>query len=470
VTVEDLGAGQGGLAALRRRLGTLGDATRRGTEQLWIVSDGSGSPGDGLGAVLFSPFPSRGARPRALTSDSTRRAGVVVAQDLVPTMCSVALAPCVDAGPGAVIRPTDDAPPVDLYRRYLAARRMSVPIQTAAGLFVTFAGLLGVGALALGRRAPSRLTGAAAWIAIAVVPLALSLLFAGHLPTLSYATVLPAVIAGTVIGTLALIPLARARGTMEALAWLGAATLALIALEAALGWPAALHTFLGGTELDGGRFYGLPNVDIGLLLGAGVYVATRFSSVLAGVVLLGLVALFAGLPFAGANLGGGVTVAAAAGLWWGLGGGLGALRTAIATAASGGVGLVAILALNRVLPGPPTHLTNFVEGQGGGVLSTVWHRLGTGVDLIARNPFALAPVIGVPLVLAVVLRPPTRLHASFARHPGWREALLVILWGSVVAYIANDTGAAALGLGFGTALGALLLVSLRDRPGMMGAG
>jgi hypothetical protein len=34
-------------------------------------------------------------------------------------------------------------------------------------------------------------------------------------------------------------------------------------------------------------------------------------------------------------------------------------------------------------------------------------------------------------------------------------------------YAANDTGAAALGLGFGTALGALLFVSLRDRPWMM---
>jgi hypothetical protein len=57
--------------------------------------------------------------------------------------------------------------------------------------------------------------------------------------------------------------------------------------------------------------------------------------------------------------------------------------------------------------------------------------------------------------------------ASFAQHPGWREALLTILFGSVVAYVANDTGAAALGLGFGTALGALLFVSLRDRPWMM---
>jgi hypothetical protein len=391
----------------------------------------------------------------------------VVSDDILPTMCAVAQRLCATGG--SQMRPVDAPPPIDLYHRYLASRRMSVPVQTAAGLFVAFAGLLGVALLVFRRRVPSWLSSTGAWIAIAVVPLALSLLFAGHLPTVSYGTVLPVVIGGTLLGTLMFVPVARARGTVDALAWMGAATLALFLLEALLGWAGALHTFLGGTELDGGRFYGLPNVDIGLLLGASVYVAFRLRNIGAGVTLILAVALVAGLPFAGANLGAAVTLAATAGLWCGLRGDRGLLSTLAAMLVGATTGLVVTLAVNRFWPGPATHITQFVEGRGTGVLSTVAHRFGTGFHLIAQNPFALIPVIGVPATLLVVLHPPAPVAASFAQHPGWREALLTILLGSVVAYVANDTGAAALGLGFGTALGALLFVSLRDRPWMMEA-
>jgi hypothetical protein len=467
VAIEDLGSGEAALSALRARVNGSGYPALLGDQQLWILSDGSGVTGDELGAVVFAPFLTRGEAPRALTSDSTRRDGVVVAEDIVPTMCEVAQRICT--GPGSMMRPVDAPPPLELYDRYLAGRRMSVPIQTAAGLFVAFAGLLGVALLTFRRRVPPWLSSTGAWIAIAVVPLALSLLLAGHLPTLSYATVLPAVIAGTLLGTLAFVPVARTRGTVDALAWMGAATLGVFVLEAVLGWTGTLHTFLGGTELDGGRFYGLPNVDIGLLLGASVYVAYRLPDIRTGVMLILAVALFAGLPFAGANLGAAVTLGATAGLWCGLRGKRGLLSTVVAMLVGAAAGLAVTLVLNRFVPGPGTHITEFVEGQGGSVLSTVAHRFATGFHLIAQNPFAILPVIGVPVTLLAVLHPPAPVAASFAQHPGWREALLTILLGSVVAYAANDTGAAALGLGFGAALGALLFVSLRDRPWMMEA-
>ena len=53
------------------------------------------------------------------------------------------------------------------------------------------------------------------------------------------------------------------------------------------------------------------------------------------------------------------------------------------------------------------------------------------------------------------------LIASWLRLPGWREALMTILLGSVVAYVANDSGAAALGLGFGMASVGLMSATLR---------
>jgi hypothetical protein len=489
------GPGGGGGVALLAHLGRLNDALGRASAdpdlvvtirneagaagavdlpqdlvdagQLWIVSSVSAPGAADLGiVVMWGTSVPEDRDVGTLTSDSTRRDGVVVAEDLPPTMRSLAGLPDTGGG-GSVIRPVDESPPLGLYERYLANRRMSVPIQTAAGLYVTFAGLLCVGLLAARRRVAPWLSSLGAWIAIAVVPLALSLLLAGHLPTLSYATVLPALVGGTVLGTAAFVPVARARGTTAALAWMGGMTLILFVLEAALGWTAALFTFLGGTELDGGRFYGLPNVEIGLLLGAAVFLVHRLHRTEAGVAVIAAAALFAGLPFAGANLGAAVTLAATAGLWWGLRNGRGVIPTGLACLAAAGTALVVVLILNRVVPGPPTHLTDFVEGQSDGVLPTVAHRLRTGIDLISRNPFAILPVIGVPATMLAVFRPPEPLRASFAQHPGWREALLTILWGSVVAYVANDTGAAALGLGFGTALGGLLFVSLRDRPWMM---
>ena len=53
---------------------------------------------------------------------------------------------------------------------------------------------------------------------------------------------------------------------------------------------------------------------IGLLIGSCLWVAHRLRTG-AGVALLVAVALFAGLPYVGANLGGGVSLFAAAGLW-----------------------------------------------------------------------------------------------------------------------------------------------------------
>ena len=50
----------------------------------------------------------------------------------------------------------------------------------------------------------------------------------------------------------------------------------------------------------------------------------------------------------------------------------------------------------------------------------------------------------------VALRPPAAIPLAFDRHPVWQDAAVTIAAGSVVAYFVNDSGAAALGLGFGT--------------------
>jgi len=407
-----------------------------------------------------------------LTSDSTHRIGVVTGPDVAATAIDTAGLPVATDPEGSPIRVVDAPPPVGLYERYLDQRRLAVPVGIVTGLYALAAGLLGL-MLLLTRSGSPRMRTNAGLAAIAVVPLSAGLMLVGHLDRLTYPTVFAFLAVFASLALLAMATVRRRADTLGSVAALGAGLLAMFAAEAALGWTATLTPLLGGAQLDGGRFFGLPNVQIGLLMGATLYVAQRLRSWAAGVLLLLASALFAGLPWTGSNIGAAVTIAAAAGIWWGLRADAGRLRAVtILRVLAAVLGTVAVVVIaHRYISNTPTHISRFASDTGG--LAGLWdeavHRLGVGMDLLVRNPFGLIPVVGVLATLWLVLRPPAGLRPSLADHPAWRDALVTILLGSVIAYVANDSGAAAIGLGFGTALGGLLYVSLADAPAKMGA-
>jgi hypothetical protein len=403
--------------------------------------------------------------PRALTSDSTRRIGVVTDADVLAT---ISAARGRDADVGQPVAAIDAPPPFELHERYLQVRRMSVPVGIAAGLYVTLGGLFALGvALAAWRGRPSRSLGRiASGIALSVPVLAAALLAVGHLPTLSYATAGPFVAGVTIVVTAAALALVR-DDVLRAPVAIAIGVLAFLVVEAALGWTAALTPLLGGSQLDGGRFYGMPNVETGLLLGACLWLAAVMPTRL-GVALLVAGGLFAGLPFAGADIGGAVTMFAAAGMWPAVRErrlGWKELAFMVAVVAIGG--LLVVLA-NRSLATTPTHISTVGDEGLGALWRTFVDRLAIGWALIERNPFAIVPVVGVLATLATVLRPPAPFAPSLERRPGWHAALITILLACIVAYVANDTGPAAVGLGFGTALGGLLYVSSADRTWKIG--
>jgi hypothetical protein len=407
--------------------------------------------------------------PGSLTSDSTRRSGVVIDGDIRPTVSEFIHRPLSEAEVGSAIEIIPGPPPFELHERYLAQRRMYVPIGTAGGIYLAIVGLGAIAILALGSRVPRSVRRIFGWGCLSVAALATALLAAGHLPDLSYATVVPFVALVTVFGTLAFAPLEH-RDVPLIPAGIGIAVLAYFAVEAILAWTAALTPFVGGSELDGGRFYGLPNVFIGLLIGASLWIAHRLRTV-AGFGLLVGVALVAGLPYLGANLGGGVSLFAAAGLWLAIRdrGRLGVWKSIGVFVGVTMLGTALILAAHAISPFE-THITRFEEQAGGlgGLLERIGDRLQVGFDLIARNPFALIPVLGLPIAIAAVLRPPAALRPSLQRSPAWRDAILVTLLAGAVAYLVNDSGPAAAGLAFGLGLGGLLGVSLLSEAGKMG--
>ena len=170
----------------------------------------------------------------------------------------------------------------------------------------------------------------------------------------------------------------------------------------------------------------------------------------------------AGSPWTGSNFGAAITLFAAAGMWlsirrrrpwW-----LAVLITGAITVA----GMAAIAGMHRYLTERPTHVSAFLEETTSlaGVIDRLVGRLGIGFDQLTETPVTLVPVVGTLVLLVVVLRPPAGIALSFDGRDAWHDAVLVILLGSVVAYLANDTGAAALGFGFGFALSGLIDVSL----------
>ncbi len=451
--------------------------TSGGDEQLIIVagvdprSPAMRADKDGLFGIVMASgepdlLPAEGP-PGSLTSDSTHRKGVVTDLDVAPTVLDF-----LDIGYDVVGSPIEiipGPPPFELHERYLAQRRMYVPIGTAGAIYLAIAGLGAIAMLALGSRIPRDVRRIFGWACLSVAALATSLLAAGHLLDLTYATVVPFVALVTVFGTLAFAPLEH-RDVLLIPAGIGIAVLAYFAVEAILAWTATLTPFVGGSELDGGRFYGLPNAFIGLLIGASLWIAQRLRT-LAGFGLLVAVALFAGLPYLGANLGGAVSLFAAAGLWL-------AIRERELLGVWKGIGVVVavtvlgnavILAAHAISPFE-THVSRFEERATGlaGVLERIGDRFQVGFDLIAWNPFALIPVIGLPIAIAAVLRPPAALRPSLRRSPAWRDAILVTLLAGAVAYLANDSGPAAAGFAFGLGLGGLLGVSLLSEAGKMG--
>jgi hypothetical protein len=459
-----------GLPALAERHRPIGS---RDEELLIIVvgADPRGDP-DAIGGVVVASgdpeelFPDDGEQG-ALTSASTRRTGVVTGADVHSTL--VDFVGAAEDADGEPIEIVGGPPPFELYERYLAQRQMYVPIGTAAAIYAGAAGLAGVACAFARRSVPRTWRRVAGWACLSIPMLATGLLAAGHLHDLTYATAVPMVAIVTVFGTLAFSPLERRDLTLVP-AGIGVAVLAFFAVEAILGWSGMLTPLLGGAQLDGGRFHGLPNVAIGLLVGAALWVAQRVRP-LPGALLLCGVGLFAGLPLAGSNLGAAVTAFAAAGTWYAvrerarLGVGRG-VAVAVGVSVLGG----ALVLLAHAISPVATHVTEFereVEGLGG-VVERFVDRLRVGFDLIAGSPAALIPVIGLPVALFVALRPPARIRASFERWPAWRDAIVVTLVAGIVAYVANDSGPAAAGLAFGLGLGGMLGVSLLAPEGKMG--
>lgn len=413
--------------------------------------------GDEVTPILaaWRPGASRGD---TLTSATTRQKGLVANVDVAPTILQFLEVPIPEEMDGQPIRLSRGSP-FGLHRLHLEQRRIRLPIQLGQIAFVSLLAVVGVPALiVLRKRTLSRRTRSVLqFLVLCGLAFPVIVLAGGLLPRLTYGMVVPYLVL-TTVAVAGLSLSARSRGPMGPVVFIGAVSLGFVLLDGAVGGPAFRMPLMGGTMFDGVRFYGLPNGFIAVPLAGALFVATTLRPYSGFVVLIG-VALFAGFPSLGANLGAATTIFAAAGLWWVLttrqrfG-----LRELSFVAGVVALGVGVVLLVNQYIADTPTHVGRFAERTEGigELLSLVWSRLGIGAGMLNDVPIAYVPVLGLPAVawLARRARSPFDAGLRLAGDP-WRQAIVVVAVSSFLAFFVNDTGVAAAAPGFLYALAPL---------------
>jgi hypothetical protein len=400
-----------------------------------------------------------GGCAQGLTSDTTRRDGIVSNVDVAPTILDFLGVPIPGEMTGSPIR-IEGGPPTRLHQRYLQYQRLHTPISLLALAVVLFTLFASVGVLLFWRKAPAAVIRTLAILALVSAALPVVMLPASLLPRLSYALVLPTLAVGAALVTMIALALGRSRPTMPVAVVAGLA-MAVVILDGALGWPAMLTPLLGDSALEGVRFYGMGNAFAGVYMAGAILLASRILPV-AGVALLAAAGLLAGLPGFGAELGTSFTLFAAAGLWYMIRvrRRFGPREVAFAAAVAL-VGLAAILLIHRFSP-DPTHVTNVVDDSPGDMLATFGRRLALNVRNTSATPAAWLIVALLPVWLVVAWKRLGPFGEALRKHPSWREASMVLALASIIGFVVNDT-IGVTGLGFTYLSAALIYPALRER-------
>jgi hypothetical protein len=410
----------------------------------------------------FVCAPSAGCA-RGVTSDTTRRDGIVSNVDVAPTILDFLGLPIPEEMTGSPIR-IEGEPPTRLHQRYLQYQRIHTPVGLLALAIALVTLLISVGVLLVWREAPKAAVSGLGILALACVALPVVMLPASLLPRLNYVVVLPTLAAGAALVTI--VALWWGRGDPAApVAIVAGLGLGVVILDGVLGWPAMMMPFLGDSALEGVRFYGMGNAFAGVYMAGAILLAARISP-LAGVALLIAAGLLAGLPNFGAELGTSFTLFAAAGLWYmfRVRHRFGVREVAVAGAVALG-GLAAVLLIHRFSP-VPTHVTRVVEDATrsgvGEILAVFGRRLALNVRNTSAIPSNWLVVATLPVWLAVAWKRLGPFGSMLRRDPAWGDATVILALSSVIGFLVNDSMGVA-GLAYTYLSAALVYPALRER-------
>jgi hypothetical protein len=392
-----------------------------------------------------------------LTSDTTRTNGYVTSTDIAPTIIEYFRAATGDNQievPDQMIgQAIHTEGSVDTASIEAMARRMPV-VSDRRGPVIGFSLLawvlaLGLVVLVARRLAPVavRLTG------LSVIYLPLLLLAGSALETARYPEMLLVMLGAPLAAAITLAALRDYR----ALAVGAAVTVGAYALDAILGSPLSALSLLGPNPMLGVRFYGIGNelesllsvVIVGGIGAALAGFAPRLSPGRCAAVFLVVGLLFAGI-FASGKFG--ADVGAAIDIPMGV--------AVAALVVTGGrrrwillvilipLAVVALLAVADLVTGANSHFTRSVLDAGGlhSLGDTAQRRLEQTARSFVRPILLVAlPVVAIAVLVAVLNR--ARLANWVREVPAMRAALIGAVVATIVATLANDSGALLLEIG-----------------------
>jgi hypothetical protein len=385
-----------------------------------------------------------------LTSDTTRTNGYVASTDVAPTILEFFGAEVPDQMTGQAIRAEGSVDPAAIESR---GARMAV-VSTRRGPVIGWSLLAWVLALGLVVLLARRFTPVAVRLAgLSVVYLPVLLLVGAAFEPAQYPEMLLVMLGAPLLAALTLAALRDYR----ALGVAAGVTVVAYALDAILGSPLSALSLLGPNPGLGVRFYGIGNELEALL---SVLIVGGIGAALAGFAprlspgRCAAVFLVVGLVFAGIFASGKFGADVGAAIDFPMGVAVAALvvtggrRRWILLVILVPLVVLALLALADLLTGANSHFTRSVLDAGGlhSLGDTAQRRLEQTARSFVRPILLVAlPVLAIAVLVAVLRR--ATLAGWVREAPAMRAALIGAVVATIVATLANDSGALLLEIG-----------------------
>lgn len=417
-----------------------------------------------------------------VVSPSTKRAGLVALTDVAPTVLDLLGADVPRDMPGRPVQYRADDVDMGMLRQLDDGTMLRERTYYSLALwYIVFQAVVCLGAAFLISRRARRPRSAAVVrflvLMAAGLPLA-SFLFravpgwSGLSPPGSYLT--------HVAITAAIAALAsRARRTpLSPLSWVLAATLAVVAADCATGTWLHVNSWLGYSLHSAGRFYGVPNTTFAVLAASGILLCSalvhfsprRSEALVTGSLVLAGVVIVDGAPSLGGDVGGIITLVPVFGLLiWVLSGRRLTWRTLLVV----GVATFGVLAAATAvdLARPPesrTHLGRFASDlfeDGPSELATTFLRKqGANLRILQVSIWTwMIPIVAGFLLYVLAYE---RLASTLLpRGSALRAGVVAVIAGSLLGFLANDSGPIVIALFFAYLGPFLTLLALHQRWG-----
>ena len=423
---------------------------------------------------LLTPIIAAGPRiaPGLLTSQTTRRPGVVTNYDIAPTVLTWLEMGRPPGLPGALLTSTGGIPGrysylQDLLRRSAGTYQQRSPLLKAFVSLEIIVYLTVFGLVVVFPSLPRDWTGFLSFtlLFIAATPLALLLL-----PLLQPVTVPVAFLYALALAVLITGFTQRwVKSTENRYAIICGVTAFALAIDTCVGGPLIRFSPLGYDVMLGARFYGIGNEYMGILIGSSLVAALAArerwpqASAIALIWFL-IVTLLLAAPGLGANAGGTITALIAFPLAWGLVSREKWLRTIIV----GGIVFMAVLGLN-VLPvaGVGSHvgraLKTAMEGNWLVILQIIQRKMSMNWKLMRYSIWSKGLLVALGVMALLVYRPTPVVQAVMEEHPTARSIVFSTIVASIVALVFNDSGVVAGGTTSVYAAGLILSLILEQR-------